>query len=157
MMRNAALLPLVLTLLSCGTANVVRDSQPTIVEEQLIRSLESQMNTAVLDRDVERLQTFWSPEFTVNAPNNQVVTGRDAVIAWIQQGIIHYSSLESTIDSIVFGDGVAVIMGSEIVKPIGNAPLAGQTVQRRFTNIWKKDATGTWRLWARHANVFDAR
>ena len=157
-MRKTALLPLVLTLLGCATANVVRDSRQTSRdEEQLIRSLEVQVRRAVLDRDVERLETLWSPEFTVNAPNNQVVTGRDAVIAWIQQGIIHYSSFESAVDAVLFGDGVAVIMGSEIVKPIGNAPLAGQTVQRRFTNIWKKDETGTWRVWARHANVVDAR
>lgn len=157
-MRNTALLPLILALLGCATANDVRDSrQPIRDEEQLIRSLEAQARRAVLDRDVEKLATLWSPELTVNAPNNQVVVGRDAVIAMVQQGIIHYSSFESAVDIVLFGDGVAVMMGSETVKPIGNAPLAGQTVQRRFTNIWKKDDTGTWRLWARHANVFDAR
>jgi ketosteroid isomerase-like protein len=157
-MRNTALVSLVLALLGCGTANVVRDSRQTIAdEEQLIRSLEVEVRRAVLDRDVQKLQTLWSSEFTVNAPNNQIVAGRDAVIAWLHQGIIHYSSFESTIDSILIGDGVAVVMGSETVKPIENAPLAGQTVQRRFTNIWKRDATGTWRVWARHANVIDAR
>jgi ketosteroid isomerase-like protein len=158
MMRNAALLSLVLALLGCATADVVRDSRQTIAdEEQLIRSLEAQGRRAILDRDVETLQTIWSPGLTVNAPNNQVVTGRDVVIALVQQGIIHYSSFESTIDTVFFGDGVAVVMGSETVNPIENAPLAGQTVQRRFTNIYEKDATGTWRLWARHANATDVR
>jgi ketosteroid isomerase-like protein len=47
-------------------------------------------------------------------------------------------------------------MGAETVRPIGEAPLAGQTVERRLTNIWKKEA-GTWRMIARHANVSPPR
>ena len=42
------------------------------------------------------------------------------------------------------------------VQPIGDAPLAGKTVQRRFTNIWKKDGN-TWCAIARHANVVSAQ
>jgi hypothetical protein len=46
------------------------------------------------------------------------------------------------------------------VKPNRDAPsaglVAGQTVERRFTNIWKNEA-GTWRLFARHANVIPTR
>jgi hypothetical protein len=47
-------------------------------------------------------------------------------------------------------------MGAETVRPIGKAPLAGQTVKRRFTNIWSREG-GTWRLIARHANVIPRR
>jgi hypothetical protein len=47
-------------------------------------------------------------------------------------------------------------MGAEIVQPIGDAALAGKTVQRRFTNIWKKDGN-TWCAIARHANVVSAQ
>ncbi|HZF26258.1 MAG TPA: hypothetical protein VEZ88_08340 [Steroidobacteraceae bacterium] len=36
-------------------------------------------------------------------------------------------------------------------EPVGDAPMTGQTVHHRFTNIWKKES-GTWRLLARHAN-----
>ena len=42
-------------------------------------------------------------------------------------------------------------MGAETVKPKAG-PSAGQLIQRRFTNVWRKEA-GTWRLYARHANV----
>jgi hypothetical protein len=43
-------------------------------------------------------------------------------------------------------------MGGETIQPIGNAPQAGQTVQRRFTHVWKNEE-GVWRLVARHANI----
>lgn len=157
-MRRIALLPLVLTLLSCATANVAPHSAQTIRDdEQLIRSLEARVRRAVLDRDLATLTSLWSPDLTVNAPNNQIVTGRDAVLAGVQQGIIRYSSFESTIDGVLIDDDMAVVMGSETVKPIGNAPFAGKTVYRRFTNILKKDATGSWRVWARHAHVVEVR
>jgi ketosteroid isomerase-like protein len=51
---------------------------------------------------------------------------------------------------------MAIIMGAETLQPIGDAPRAGQTVQRRFTNIWRREA-GSWRLVARHANVIAPR
>jgi hypothetical protein len=48
----------------------------------------------------------------------------------------------------------------ETVQPIGDAPsaglVAGQIIKRRFTNVWKNEA-GTWRLFARHANVIPNR
>ncbi|MEJ7638045.1 MAG: hypothetical protein WKF75_08715 [Singulisphaera sp.] len=47
---------------------------------------------------------------------------------------------------------VVIVMGSEEAVPIGDAFRAGQTVRRRFTNIWQKEAW-TWRMIARHANV----
>jgi hypothetical protein len=52
------------------------------------------------------------------------------------------------------------IMGLETLIPITDAPsaglVAGKTIKRRFTNIWKKE-DGTWRLFARHANVIANR
>jgi hypothetical protein len=51
-------------------------------------------------------------------------------------------------------------MGLETLIPITDAPsaglVAGKTIKRRFTNIWKKE-DGTWRLFARHANVIANR
>ena len=55
----------------------------------------------------------------------------------------------------VDGD-LAIIMGAETVRPTAGAPMAGQTIQRRFTNIWRR-GDRTWRLYARHANVLPAR
>jgi hypothetical protein len=56
--------------------------------------------------------------------------------------------------------GFVFIMGLETIQPIGDAPgaglVAGQTIQRRFTNVWKNEE-GTWRLFLRHANVIPIR
>ena len=47
-------------------------------------------------------------------------------------------------------------MGLETLTPLSDAPsaglAAGRVTRRRFTNIWKNEG-GTWRLYARHANV----
>jgi hypothetical protein len=43
-------------------------------------------------------------------------------------------------------------MGRETVVPKGNSPNAGNTINRRYTNIWMK-RSGKWRLIARHASV----
>jgi ketosteroid isomerase-like protein len=62
------------------------------------------------------------------------------------------ASYERSIEQVRVEGDIAIVMGAETLKPTGNAPQAGQTVHRRFTNIWKKEGD-TWRLWARHANV----
>lgn len=80
------------------------------------------------------------------APNRQVV------FDLLRQGMIHYSSFEAAIEHIRVDGDITIVMGAETVRPIGKAPLAGQTVKRRFTHVWRKEA-GSWRLIARHANV----
>jgi hypothetical protein len=42
-------------------------------DEELVRSLDDQERVAALTRDVAALERLWSDQFTVNAPNNQVV------------------------------------------------------------------------------------
>ena len=94
---------------------------------------------------------------TVNAPNNRVVVGRRAVLdTFVHAGIINFSVFERRIEHIRADGPFVFIMGLETVKPLRDAPsaglVAGQTIERRFTNIWKNE-DGTWRLFARHANV----
>jgi ketosteroid isomerase-like protein len=125
-------------------------------DEETVRSLDEQERAAVLNRDDALLERLWSDRLTVNAPSNQVVLGKSAVLELVQRGVIHYSSFERRIEFIRVDGDLGIIMGAETAEPIGDAPLAGQTVQRRFTNIWKKEA-GTWRMIARHANVIPTR
>jgi ketosteroid isomerase-like protein len=125
-------------------------------DEATVRSLDNQERTAVLNRDRPALERLWSDPFTVNAPSNQVVIGKRAVLDLVQRGVLHYSSFKRTIEFVRLDGDIAIIMGAETVQPIGDAPLAGQTVQRRFTNIWKKEA-GTWHMIARHANMIPPR
>ena len=47
---------------------------------------------------------------------------------------------------------IVLLMGLETVKAKGKAPFAGQTVRRRFTNIWMK-REGRWQLTARQATI----
>jgi len=151
-MREIRLLPmmaLLITGLACATTSNVANSAN---EEAAIRALEEQERLAVLNQNFTALEGIWSPRFMVNAPNNMVAPERSVVLGMFKQGLANYSAFDRNIERILMEDDLAIVMGAEVVKPIGNAPLAGQTVNRRFTSIWKKEG-GAWRLLARHANV----
>lgn len=126
-------------------------------DEELVRSLDDQERIAALNRDSLALERLWSDQFIVNAPNNQVVVGKRAVLdAFIRTGIVDFSRFERQIEFIRADGAFVIIMGLETVEPLGDAPsaglVAGQAIERRFTNVWKNEA-GTWRLFMRHANV----
>jgi len=125
-------------------------------DEAIVQSLDEQERAAILSRDRAALERLLSDQFTVNSPTNRVGMGRDAVLALIEQGVIHYSSFERKTEFLRVEGDLGIVMGSETVQPIGDAPSAGKTVQRRFTNIWRKEA-GTWRMIARHANVIPSQ
>jgi ketosteroid isomerase-like protein len=122
-------------------------------EEDVIRQLEEQECLAVLKQDLAALERLWAEEFIVNNPQNQISTSRDGVLDLVKHGLIRYTAFERRIESIRFNaDDIAIVMGAETIDPVGAAPRAGGTVERRFTNIWRKQH-GTWRVIARHANV----
>ncbi len=120
--------------------------------EQEIRKLDSAEADAVLRSDLAALEKIWVEDFTVNNPGNEISKGRAEAVKLIRAGIIKYSSFVREIETILFHGNTVVVMGLETVKPIGNAPGAGQTLRRRYTNIWMKKK-GKWLLTARHANV----
>lgn len=152
-MRNTiAFFLCVTTLLGDGVMTQARDSV-----ENIVRKLDDQERVAALDRDVPALRRLWSEQFTVNAPNNQVVIGRQAVLdTFVVAGVINFSTFERQIEFVRVDGHFVFIMGLETLVPVADAPaaglIAGRTTRRRFTNIWK-DEDGTWRLYARHANV----
>ena len=136
-------------------------AQDSNSDEEYVRSVDDQERNAALRRDISALERLWSEQFTVNAPNNQVVVGKRAVMeAFVRTGVINFSSFERQIEYIRADGAFVIIMGLEIVQPITDAPsvglAAGQAIKRRFTNVWKNEA-GTWRLFARHANVIPSR
>jgi len=129
--------------------------------EELVRSLDDQERAAALGRDVPALERLWSEQFVVNAPNNQVVVGRQQNLdKFVRGGVINFSSFERTIEFMQVDGEFGVIMGLETVVPRTDAPsaglIAGQVIRRRFTNIWRKEGD-TWRLYWRHANVMTPR
>jgi ketosteroid isomerase-like protein len=136
-------------------------AQDRTSDEEHVRSLDDQEWIAALKRDLPALERLWSDQFTVNAPNNQVVVGKRAVLdTFVRAGVVNFSMFERQIEFIRADGSFVIIMGLETVQPIGDAPsaglVAGQIIKRRFTNVWKNEA-GTWRLFARHANVIPNR
>jgi ketosteroid isomerase-like protein len=121
-------------------------------EEDVIRQLEEQECQAVLNQDLAALKHLWAEEFIVNNPQNQISMSRGDVLALVQRGLIRYATFQRRIESIRINADIAIVMGAEIVEPIGDAPRAGGAVERRFTNIWRKQDT-SWHMIARHANV----
>ena len=121
-------------------------------EEDVIRQLEEKERQAVLGQDIAELERLWAEEFIVNNPQNQISPSREAVLALVRRGLIRYAAFERRIESIRLSGDIAIVMGAETVEPVGDTPRAGRTVERRFTNIWRKQ-DGTWQMIARHANV----
>ena len=150
-----------LFLLLSPLLSAVAMAQDRNSDEELVRSLDDQERIAALNRDGAALERLWSEQFILNAPNNQVVVGKRAVLdTFVRAGIINFSKFERQIEFIRADGAFVIIMGLETVQPLSDAPsaglVAGQAVKRRFTNIWKNEA-GTWRLFVRHANVIPAR
>ncbi len=126
-------------------------------DEQLVLLLDDQERMAALNRDGPALEKLWSDEFILNAPNNQVVVGKGAVLeTFVRAGIINFSTFERQIELVRADGAFVIVMGLETVQPVSSAPsaglVAGQVIRRRFTNIWRNES-GTWRLFVRHANV----
>jgi ketosteroid isomerase-like protein len=120
--------------------------------EQQIRSIDRAEAAAVLATDVPAIEKFWADDFTVNAPNNQILKGKNEAIKLVRAGILAYSAFERDVEIVLLHGDTVILMGEEMVKPKGNAPFAGQTVRRRFTNIWMK-RDGQWQLTARQATI----
>lgn len=153
--RHAFLLAVLVTFLSTGAR-----AQGTSVEEA-VRAQDDRERVAALNRDLPALEALWSEQFTVNAPNNQVVVGRRQNLdTFVRGGVINFSSFERAIEFVRVDGEFAAVMGLETVVPRADAPsaglVAGQVIRRRFTNIWKKEGD-TWRLYWRHANVIPSR
>jgi len=128
-------------------------------EEQVL-SLDDQERAAAKARDLTALERLWSERFFVNAPNSKVVVGREAVLeTFVHSGIIDFELFERQVEYVRADGPFVFIMGLETVEPRTDAPSAGlsagRKVQRRFTNVWREEG-GTWRLYARHANVIGA-
>ncbi len=155
-MKRAIAFPFLLLLAGCATSAVPMEPGLAATEEAAVRALDEQERAAVLAQDFEALERLWSEHFMVNNPVNQVTNGRGVALEGFRRGVAHYSSFERRVELVRVDGDVAVVMGAETVHPIGNSPLAGQTVERRFTNVWKKEG-GAWHLWARHANVVSSR
>ncbi|WP_194776943.1 nuclear transport factor 2 family protein [Pararhodonellum marinum] len=149
-MRNSLFLTLVGLMWSTSmfAQEIIQENEIT----QQIRELELEESLAVLGQDMETLDKIWATDFMVNNPGYQVIQGKSAVFERMRGGIIHYESFTRDIEAIKEIGDLVIVMGLETVVPTGEAPSAGRTVLRRYTNIWKYQE-GKWQVIARHANI----
>jgi ketosteroid isomerase-like protein len=142
-----------LTLLATSYTVLLAQTSATLTET--IMQLELEETKAIVARNFDLLKAIWADDFMVNNPSNSVVKSRKEVMERMEQGVIHYSEFTRKIESVMVLEGLVIVMGEETVKPIGQAPMAGQTVKRRYTNIWR-EKDGKWQVQARHANIICA-
>ena len=120
-------------------------------DETEIRKLEEEAKEAFLKKDTITLLKLYSPNVVFNSPANKVETFRE-ILAKIKRGGSDRESFERIIERITFADNIAIVMGNETIKPTGQAPNAGKTVKRRYTDIWMKMET-SWKLVARQSTI----
>lgn len=113
-----------------------------------IIGLEEQSRQALLQKDSATLRKLWSPTFMVNAPINKVVKGIQ--IDMVMNGQISYTSYKSEMEDILISGDIVITMGHETVVAVVGNRNGGQTIVRRYSNIWKKGKDG-WMLIARQA------
>lgn len=114
-----------------------------------IQALEQKSKQAIQQKDSATLSKLWSPTFMVNAPTNMVVKGGQ--IEMVMSGRISYASFTGELEQILINGDIVITMGHETVVPLPGSPNAGQTIERRYTHVWKKHGE-SWVLIARHAN-----
>jgi ketosteroid isomerase-like protein len=120
--------------------------------EQEIRKLDLAHADAILRRDAEALNQLLAEDVTTNHPTNKVVKEREGIFALIRRGVINYSSFVREPEAFLFHQNMVVVMGHETLVPAGDAPEAGKTIRRRYTNVWMK-RKGKWQLAVRHAHI----
>lgn len=146
-MRIPTIFLVLVTLSSCMALARKAGDNPGV--EARIRALEQGEVDALLRNDLAAVRAHWADDYVVNNPFNIVV---DASQGPIQAGTLTYSSFVREIERVLVRGNTVIVMGRELVLPSGTSPDAGETIHRRFTNIWL-NRDGRWLLSARHASV----
>ncbi|HEY4214730.1 MAG TPA: DUF4440 domain-containing protein [Steroidobacteraceae bacterium] len=136
---------------AAGTAQAANpwDNDPAVQEvlkirQQAIVALTTTGPTAESER--------YSSTFVANAPGGGVINAKQMQAAFAK-GSVKYAKVEMKLDyAASHGPDMVVLMGEEIVVPGAGARNAGQSIRRRFTDIFRKE-NGEWRHDVRHASV----
>lgn len=114
-----------------------------------INNLEQKSRQAIVEKDTATLHKLWSPIFMVNAPTNRVIKGGQ--VEMVTGGMVSYTSYKGEMEELLVNGDIVITMGHDSVVPAMGNPNGGQTIQRRYTHIWKKQEKG-WLLIARHSS-----
>lgn len=122
---------------------------PVVAEALAARE---KLDEAFAAQNVEAVAALCAKDLIVNTPANRVAR-LETVIALFKAGRMNYEAAEETIEALDARENQVVIMGGEVVKPREATANAGKTVRRRFTDVWRKDPDGKWRLTIRQATI----
>jgi uncharacterized protein (TIGR02246 family) len=118
--------------------------------EDTIRRLEQTQTQAALAGDSATLTQLFAPDFRIVNPTGAIGTGEQ--LLKLLTGATHpYAAAKYTTELVRELGDVVVTVGMEEVVP-NQGPQAGQVVQRRVTQVWKREH-GRWMLTLRHAMV----
>lgn len=118
--------------------------------EETIRRLEQQQTQAALTGDAATLTQLFAADLRIINPAGAIGTREE--LLKILAGPAHpYASAKYTTELVRDLGEVVVTVGMEEVVP-AQGPQAGQVVQRRVTQVWKREH-GHWVLTLRHAMV----
>lgn len=120
--------------------------------EQEIRRLDLAEAEAILKKDFKALDELTSADFTTNSPRNEIVKGKETLKELIRRGVVDYASFTREIEAVLIYEKTVVTMGRETIVMGEKSPQKGQTIKRRYTNVWMK-RKGKWLLTAWHANI----
>lgn len=124
--------------------------------ETSLRAADAAQLAAARERDVNALADMMHPAFTVNSPEGEVWPRERVLAMWRVRGIGH-DRFERLAESVTVVREVGVVKGREIVQPSVDSVAGqrradgGQSVLRRFTNVWIWEGD-RWRFLTRHAN-----
>jgi ketosteroid isomerase-like protein len=139
----------------CATASTQTVYEPSADDARILAVIEARKrrDEAMRAGDIEAVKKFMATDLVVNAPINRVVDGAN-VLARLSRGEIAYDEEGvSTVEFMGVRDDLVVVMGGGVLNPVGNAPNAGKTIRRRWTDIWK-NIDGEWKMIVRQATVF---
>ena len=139
-------------LVLAGAGEVYAQSASDEKLKESLRALDLQAAEAILKRDERLIARFFTEDSITNNPRNSQTLGSKGVIEAARTGVIDYHSFERKVESIQIYGNTAILMGSETVVWRGRDGQPGETVRRRYTNVWMKRGR-VWRIVARHANV----
>ena len=122
---------------------------PVVAEALAARA---KLDEAFAAQDIEGVSALFAKDLVVNTPANRVAR-LEAVLGFFKAGRMNYESAEETIEAVDARGDQVVIMGEEVVKPRDTAANAGKTVRRRFTDVWRREPDGRWRLTIRQATI----
>lgn len=111
------------------------------------------MDKAILEHDAKEFSAVFADDAVVNNPFNKIARKADA-IKNLDTGLIDYSTLERSIEyAAVRGKHDVILMGEEVLNPVGKAKFAGELIRRRTTELWS-DESGAWKLVLRQATIY---